>query len=108
MHWNRKQKKAPNVVQVLKEDKQALGLMVSKSVNISEAFNYPIMTVPLAITTTECSLRKSDNGHFRNHIISVSKSCFDSVPENCAWFCDGMAAIRSMKPRKTFKDFIAG
>ena len=66
------------------------------------------MTVPLAITTTECSLRKSDNGHFRNHIISVSKSCFDSVPENCAWFCDGMAAIRSMKPRKTFKDFIAG
>ena len=101
-----KKKKAPKAVQILKEDRQAFGLMVSKSVNMEEAFNYPITTVPLAIATTECSLRQSDKAHFRNHLISASQSCTDSIPEHCAWFVDGMAAIRSMKPRATFKEFI--
>eukprot|EP00112_Aurelia_sp_Birch-Aquarium-sp1_P003577 Seg1402.1 transcript_id=Seg1402.1/GoldUCD/mRNA.D3Y31 product="hypothetical protein" protein_id=Seg1402.1/GoldUCD/D3Y31 len=85
---------------------QAFGLMVSKSLNMEEAFNYPITTVPLAIATTECSLRQSYKANFRNHLISASQSCTDSIPEHCAWFVDGMAAIRSMKPRSTFREFI--
>ena len=60
----------------------------------------------LAIATTECSLRQSDKAHFRNHLISASLSYTNNIPQHCAWFVNGMAAIRSTKPKTTFKEFI--
>ena len=60
----------------------------SKSVNIEDAFKYPITTIPLAIATNE------------------SKASLKSVSKGCRSQVDGMAAIRSLKPKETYETFI--
>ncbi len=102
----KKKQKTKASIEILKEDKQAFGLMVSKSVSMEEAFNFPITSVPLSIDTTEYSLRQSDKSQFRNLLIKKSESTTDVAPKRCAWFIDGMAAIRSLKAKTTYKEFI--
>ncbi len=102
----KKKQKAKASIGILKEDKQAFGLMVSKSVSMEEAFNFPITSVPLSIATTEYSLRQSDKSQFRNLLIKESDSTTDVVPKRCAWLTDGMAAIRSLKAKTTYREFI--
>ena len=50
---------------ILKEGKQAFGLMVANSVNTEAAFKYPITTIPLAIASTDGGLRQSDTAQLR-------------------------------------------
>ena len=50
---------------ILKEGKQAFGLMVANSVNTEAAFKYPITTIPLAIASTDSGLRQSDTAQLR-------------------------------------------
>ena len=102
----KKKKKTPKAIEILKEDRQAFGLIVSKSVSMEEAFQHPITTVPLALATTESGLRQSDKASFRNLIIKESNSITEIAPKRCAWFVDGMAVIRTLKPRQTYKEFI--
>ena len=54
-----KKKTTPKALTLMKEDRQAFGLIISKAVSINEAFMYPITSVPLALATT-------DKASFRN------------------------------------------
>ena len=48
-----KAKKDPKVVNILKEDRQAFGLLAGKATSPEEAHSYPLTTVPLALATPE-------------------------------------------------------
>jgi hypothetical protein len=64
-----KQAKQPRKVSVLKEDRQAFGDLLSKSIDIEEAMQYPLTSVPLAIATPEETLRPASKHLLRNFII---------------------------------------
>ena len=66
-------------ISILKEDRQAFRLLIAKSVDIKDAFNYPITSLPLR-------LFQADKAGFRSHIINEVKA---------------KAAFRSVKPKDT-------
>ena len=47
-----KEKNETSEVSLLKEDRQAFGLLISKAETLEEAFKYPLTTVPLSIAET--------------------------------------------------------
>ena len=47
-------------ISVLKEDRQAFGILISKTATLDEAFQYPLTTVPLSIAETNSSLRQGN------------------------------------------------
>ena len=98
-----KKKVIPKAVTLLKEDRQAFGLVVAKSVSLQEAFKFPITSVPLAVATTEATLRQSDKASLRNYLINECNSISEDPPKNCSWFIDGLAAVRSLQPKKTYR-----
>ena len=67
-----KKSKKTKAVKVLKEDKQAFGLLVAKSVTMEVAFSSPITGLPLSIATTSGGLYQSDKSQFRNALIDDS------------------------------------
>ena len=69
-----KKKTIPKAVSLLKEDCQAFGLIVAKSVSLEEAFQYPITTVPLPAATSESTLRQTNKASLRNYFINESGS----------------------------------
>ncbi len=50
------QKKTCSAVSVLKEDRQAFGVLVGKAATLEEAFTFPITSIPLSLATSEGSL----------------------------------------------------
>ena len=99
-------KKPIKAISVLKEDRQAIGLIISKSVSLKEAFSFPITAVPLSISTPEGNLRQSEKASFRNFFISKCDGPFSIPPKNAAWFVDGLAAVRTLKPKKTYREWL--
>ena len=59
----------------------------------------------MSIATTECGLRQSNKSQLRNTLIEESGALSNVTPTNCAWFIDGMAAVRSISPKPTYKEF---
>lgn len=101
-----KKKAVPKAVTLLKEDRQAFGLIIAKSVSLQEAFEYPITTVPLAVATTDSTLRQSDKASLRNFLINECNSVSEEPPKNCSWFIDGLAAVRSLQPKRTYREWL--
>ena len=55
-----KPKKTKKALDVMKEDRQAFGILVAKSVSLEEAFKFPITSVPLAAANPDSTLRQGD------------------------------------------------
>ena len=102
----KKKKKETNEVSLLKEDRQAFGLLISKVETLEEAFKYPLTTVPLSIADTSTSLRQGDKVAFRNYLIDNSNASVSNFLPCATWIYDGMAIIRSAKPKTTFGEFL--
>ena len=98
----KKKSKVPKAVTVLKQDRQAFGTLLSRSVSLSEAFKYPLTAVPLSIATPEGNIRQSPKHTFRNYIVEESKSVTKAAPTNARWLIDGMAALRTVEPKDTY------
>ena len=97
-----KPKKTPKAVSILKEDRQAFGILVGKAASIAEAFAYPITTIPLSLATPGGELRQGDKAALRNFMIKESNSDVKTPPENARWIINGMALFRSIKPKETY------
>ena len=97
-----KKRKTNKVISVLKEDKQAFGIIAGKPTNLQEAFSYPITSLPLSIAFPDSSLYQGDKAGFRNFIMKNSNSVSCCFPTNSKWIYDGMAVMRAIKPRKTY------
>ena len=69
-----KKKKQRKVISVLKEDHQAVDLFVIKYPEKHDAFNYPLITVPLSVSTPEGeSYQPKAKYFFKNYLIDLSK-----------------------------------
>ena len=102
----RKIKKKPKEKTVMQEDRIAFGYIIAKSIDPITAFKYPITTYPLAIADPDGTLRASSKSLLRNFLIDECCAEIRKAPENSEWLIDGMAAIRSVSPRKTYKEWI--
>ena len=92
----KKKKNIPKAVTIIKEDRQAFGLLLSKEMDLSEAFQYPITSVSLSIATPDSQLRSGPKYLFGNLLINESKAETNISPENAIWIYDGMALMRTL------------
>lgn len=95
-------------IDIMKEDKQAFGLLVGKVSTPSEALQYPLTSVPLALADPDRSLRSQNSkSTFRNEIIKMAEAVRSNINDlgTVDWFVDGMLAVNSLKPQPTWKDF---
>ena len=99
-------KKINKAVSALKEDRQAFGLLLGKGADLYESFEFPITTYPLSISTPEGKLRGAKH-LLRNYLISEADAIKDDPIINARWIYDAMAMIRSLKPKETYKHFMA-
>ena len=104
--YQEEKKKAPKAVSVMKEDRQALGLFVSKCTDKKAAFHYPLTTYPLAIANPEETLyRPKTKYKFRNLLTKLAPdSIQDNPPENAVHIYDAMAVVRGVEAQKTWGD----
>ena len=100
-----KPKKAPRAINILKEEKQAFGSLVGKSTSARDAHSYPLTSVPLALSTEDNDLRQGSKSTLRNHMITEAKAEGDQAPIRAEWIIDGMAAVRSVSPKKTWGEY---
>ena len=84
-----KPKKTKKALDVMKEDRQAFGILVAKSVSLEEAFKFPITYVPLAAANPDSTLRQGDKASLRNIIIENSSSSSKVIHKGCTWLIDG-------------------
>ena len=68
----KKTKKIRKAVSVMKEDRQAFGIMLGEKVSLKEAFRYPVTSV--ALSFPDSTLRKNPKHHFCSYLIDVSKA----------------------------------
>lgn len=100
-----KPKKFQKVVNILKEEKQAFGVLVGKATTAREAHSHPLTSVPLALSTEESCLRQGAKSVLRNHIIEETKAEQDEPPTRAEWLIDGMAAVQAVPPKSTWKEY---
>ena len=87
---------------ILKEEKQASGVLVGKAISPEETHSHPLTTVPLALATLERDLRQGTKSVFRNYLIGESTSIIEETPKGCIWLIDGMAAVNSIPSQQTW------
>ena len=100
-----KKKKVAKALSLLKEDRQAFGLLVAKAISIEEAFRFPVKTLPLSLATPEGQLRQSDKAVLRNFLACESNALTTECPTDAVWLIDRMAAFRSLKPKSTYAEW---
>ena len=98
-----KKKTRSKKVDILLEEKQAFGVMVSKCNSKEEAFSCPMTSLPLSIANPDGFLYSSDKAKFRNDLISDAQS--EQALTDAIWIIDMGYAIRQIKPRETYKQF---
>ena len=75
--------------------------------NLEEALKYPITSVPLAISHPDSTVRFSENkSELRNMFMEISDAHIGNIKSHCSWFIDGMAAVRAMKSRETYREWL--
>ena len=89
------------VINQLKEEKQALGLLVAKEISPEEVYSYPLTTLLLALSDPCGKLQQSQKAPFRNYLISESKSTRKGVPTDAEWIYDGVAVVLAMPIKST-------
>ena len=99
-------KETPKAISVLKEDRQAFGILVAKATSLEEAFSFPITTLPLGLATPDRDLWQSDKASFRNHLINESKAASSIIPLKARYIIDGMALFRTVKPKETYQEWL--
>ena len=115
-----KEKKANKKVDILKEDRQAFGLLVGKALTLfypppckigltpAEALAHPLTSVPLSLADPDKSLRSQNTKSIlRNELISLADAGKLNLNANSTvdWYVDGMLAVNSIEPEPTWKDF---
>ena len=63
--------------------------------------------MPLSIATPERRIHQGPKHTFRNFLIDEAKSLTNILPTNARWLIDGMAALPSVKPKETYKQWLS-
>ena len=78
---------------ILKEDCQAFGTIIAKALTLDEAFQYPITSFPLFVTTLDGDLHQSEKASLRHFFINNSNATTNCKPQKASWLTDGIAAV---------------
>ena len=100
-----KKAKEAKVINVLKEDKQAFGLLVGKFTSSEEVHRHPLTSLPLALAAPDGDFRQGSKAVFRNYLIEETDCVGENPKDGSVWIFDGMAAVRSLQPKSTWKDY---
>ena len=77
----KKKKKAAKALLVLKEDRQALGMIVAKCHDKREAFSHCLTKYPLAMSTPDSKLyQPGSKSKFKNYLIEQAEAVMESPP----------------------------
>ena len=98
-----------NTLDMIKEDRQAFGLLVGNFQTPSEALKYPLTIVSLTLAEPDETLRQqSTKATLRRFLYKKSDAIYKETPEEADWLVDGMAAVAAVTPQETYKDFADG
>ncbi|XP_068213181.1 uncharacterized protein [Palaemon carinicauda] len=100
-----KVQKLPKAVNILKEDRQAFGLLVGKAASPEEVHSHPLTSLPLALATPDRDLRQTSKSSLRNYLMEESSSIEYTPPDQSIWLVDGMAAVRTLPPQQTWRKY---
>ena len=103
-----KEKKESRKLDILKEDKQAFGLLVGKVSTPAEALAFPLTTIPLALADVDKTLRsQTTKSVLRNHIIETAKAGKSKLEteDTVDWYVDGMLAVNSVACKDSWGNF---
>ena len=101
----KKEKKTQKSIDILKEDRQAFGLLVGKVKTPEEALAHPLTTIPLALANPDNTLRQGSKATLRNFLIEESNAICDAPNDEADWFIDGMAAAIAVKAGETWEAY---
>ena len=88
---------------VLREDQQALWLILSKADNLEAAFKFHLTSLTLSITESDSTSRKGDKARFKNFLIKDTSASVTSYRLVCAKsMYERLAIIRTLKLQQTF------
>ena len=83
---------------VLREDQQALWLILSKADNLEAAFKFHLTSLTLSITESDSTSRKGDKARFKNFLIKDTSASVTSYCLVCAKsMYERLAIIRTLK-----------
>ena len=85
-------RKTPKAISVIKEDRQAFGVIPGDDIDLIEALTYPITSLPLSIGNPGGTLGQSTKNTFHNFLIDQTP-----MPFLAGRIIDTMAIIRSVK-----------
>ena len=99
-----RKKKQRKVMYVVKEDHKPLGLFVERYPEKHERFQYPLTTLPLAISTTEGKLYQAKTKHyFRNCFIEWWIAKVSEVNASLIVIFDPVPIMQSFASLKTLE-----
>ena len=96
-------KKSSKKIDVIIEEKKALGFIVSMCESKEQAFSHPITYYPLNIANPNGSLYNSDKSSYRNYLIGNSIDVRGNV--GATWIIDAGYAIRQVKVQDRYKEY---
>lgn len=76
----KKKKPKSKEVSILKEDRQAFGLLLGKEADLHESFQYPITTYPLSIASADGNLKQGQKSLLRNFLITEADAVSEYAP----------------------------
>ena len=95
-----------NTLDMIKEDRQAFGLLMGDFQTPSKALKYPLTIVSLTLAEPDETLRQqSTKATLRRFLYKKSDAIYKETPEEADWLVDGMAAVAAVAPQETYKDF---
>ena len=102
----KKTKTTPKVINVLKEDKQAFGILVGKSISLEEAHSYPLTSVPLALASPDGFLRQGSKATLRNHLIDGPNCTIKTALINAKLIIDGWQLLEEFSQNQHGVNFV--
>ena len=104
-----KEKKESRKLDILKEDKQAFGLLVGNVSTPAEALAFPLTTIPnYALADVDKTLRsQATKSVIRNHIIETARAGKSKLEteDTVDWYVDGMLAVNSVECKDSWGNF---
>ena len=97
-----KTKKDQQVLNILKEEKQAFGVLVRKNYFPRRGTFTPFDNRPTCPSHPRKRPKTRYKIIFRNYLIEESTSVIEETPKGCNWLIDEMAAVNSIPSQQTW------
>ena len=102
---SQEEKKTAKSIDILKEDRQAFGLLVTKVRMQQEALSQRLKSISLALSFPDNTLRLSQKAPLQNFSIEDAKTLCKQPNEVSDRFINGMAAVNSIETKDKWNEY---